>query len=174
MEMREEAMKRRSWLVGGRILLIAGMATSYAAKAAFELTAPNGRRVLLKDNGTWAYVETQDKNRADDKGKQQGELLLTLERKIERDSNCQFGLQLVNNMPYEVNSLVLYYSAYRTNGTLYDTVSAGTQFGTLKPGSRQSRQIQFTGIACQDIARVQVGGGDRCDMGDLGRWSDQS
>ena len=37
---------------------------------------------------------------------------------------------------------------------------------------KQRREFEFTGIACQDIARVQVVGGDRCEMGDLHRFSD--
>jgi len=163
-------MKQRTLLAAalGAVML------SLAAHADFELSAPDGRRVLLKENGTWAYVETKDKNSGDAKDRKDGELLLLLERKIEAGKNCRFGLQLVNKLPYEVGSLVLHFSAHRANGVLYATESTGTQFGSLRPGNSQSRQVEFTGITCQDIARVQVVGGDRCTMGELHRFTDQS
>jgi len=161
-------MKRRIWLVAEGILFIAGMGLSHAAQGDFELTAPDGRRLLLKDNGTWRYLEEKGKERPDDQIKE-GELGLLLERKVERGSNCRVGMRLTNNLPYEVRSLVLSYSAYRANGVMYDTVSSG--FGSLKPGNTQAREIEFAGIPCQAIARVHVAGGDRCEMGDLNKWS---
>ena len=162
------------------VLLTAALSFSQSASADFELTAPDGRRVLLKDNGTWTYVDAKQKDRADAKDakdakdKKDGELLLSLDRKSELGKNCRFGVQLVNKMPYEVKSLVLHFAAYRQNGALYATESTGSQFGSLRPGNSQSRQVEFAGITCNDIARVQVVGGDRCTMGDLHRWSDQS
>jgi hypothetical protein len=83
-----------------------------------------------------------------------------------------FGLQLVNKLSYEVTSLVLYFSAFRPDGVLYGTETPGSQFGSLKPGNTQRRELEFRGIGCSDIARLQVSGGDRCTMGDLHRWSD--
>ena len=35
----------------------------------------------------------------------------------------------------------------------------------------RTAKIDFLGIACQDIVRVQVVGGDRCEMGDLDKFS---
>lgn len=167
-------MKRLIWSFAGRLLLISGMALSTAALADFELTGPDGRRILLQQNGTWRYVEANDKDQAADKSKVEGDLVLALERKIERDRGCGFAVRLTNNLPYEVQNLVLYYSAYRANGVIYDTVSAGSAFALLKPGDKQARDFEFVGLACRDIVRVQVVGGDRCNMGDLNRWSDQS
>ena len=39
----------------------------------------------------------------------------------------------------------------------------------MKPGDALSREFEFVGIACRDIARVQVVGGDRCDHGGSGQ-----
>ena len=161
-------MKRPIWLIAEAILFIAGMGLSHAALGDFELTAPDGRRLLLKDDGTWRYLEAKGKERADDQTRE-GELVLLLERKWERASNCRFEVRLTNNLPYEVRSLVLSYSAYRATGVMYDTVSSG--FGSLKPGNTQLREIEFAGIPCQAIVRVHVAGGDRCEMGDLNKWS---
>ena len=157
--------------VAAVLVLVAAIALSHAARADVELTGPDGRRVLLKDDGTWRYVDAKDKGKADDKGKDEGEAVLRLERKDDRGNNCRFTLRLVNNLPYEIRSLVPYYSAYRANGVIYDTVSSNTGFALLKPGDGQARELEFAGIACRDIVRVQVVGGDRCDMGDLDKFS---
>jgi len=173
--MRSQAQRMKSsvWSVAGELLLVAGMALSPVALADVELTGPDGRRILLKDNGTWRYVEAAERDPAEDKGKgkDEGEAVLLLERKIERGSNCRFVLRLVNNLPYEIRSLVPYYSAYRADGVIYDTVSAGSSFASMKPGDKLVREIDFTGIGCRDIVRVQVVGGDRCEMGDLDKFS---
>ena len=141
---------------------------SSAAQADVELTAPDGRRILLKDNGTWVYVEA---DRGADTINKEGEATLALERKAERGKGCRIAVRLENNLPYEIRSLVPYYSVYRANGVIYDTVSGPSAFTSLKPGDGQSREVDFVGISCQDIARVQVVGGDRCEMGELTKYS---
>ncbi|HEV7393789.1 MAG TPA: hypothetical protein VGO08_19260 [Burkholderiales bacterium] len=162
-------MKR---LVGLAVLLfISGMALSPPVLADFEVSGPDGRRILLQQNGTWRYVEAKDKDQGADDAKN---LLLVLERKVEREKSCRFAVRLTNNLPYEVQNIVPSYSAYRADGRIYDTVSAGSAFVSLKPGDTQAREFEFYGIPCRDIIRVQVVGGDRCNMGDLNRWSDQS
>ena len=165
------------------VLLVAAVALPHAARADFELAGPDGRRILLMDNGTWRYVEAKDKDPVEDKikekekekekdkDKDKGEAVLALEQKIERGGSCAFALSLVNNLPYAIRSFSPYYSAYRANGVIYDTVSSGSPFSALKPGVKQYGEIVFRGISCQDIVRVQVVGGDRCDMGDLDRFS---
>ena len=162
-------MKQSSKLVAS--FFAAALSLSLGAHADFQVTGPDGRRILLKDNGTWRYIERAGKDEPKGTSKEEGEAVLTLERKVERGGSCRFVLRLVNNLPYEIRSLVPYYAAYRTNGVIYDTVSPGSGFVSLKPGDKQDREVEFLGIACQDIARVQVVGGDRCDMGDLGKWS---
>ena len=175
------------------VLLAAGMALSLAA-ADLELSGPDGRRILLKDDGTWRYLDAKDKPRAKDavetrdkaeaKGEARdtaetkdkapdkpritGEALLRLDRKTEIGSNCRFEVRLVNNLGYEIRSLVPTFSALRANGVIYDSVL--TAFQSLRPGDSQTREIQFRGIPCPDITRVQVAGGDRCVMGELDRW----
>ena len=160
--------RRHIWAAAGSVLVAAGLA--FPARADFELTAPDGRRVILYDNGTWRYGEATAKDQAGPV-KQDGEAVLTLERKIERGNSCRFVLRLVNNLPYEIRSLVPYYSAYRADGVIYDTVSSASSFAAMKPGDKLVRDLDFAGIACRDIVRVQVVGGDRCDMGDLDKFS---
>src|SRR4051794_2199932 len=104
----------RSMLAATAILAL-GMALSTPVRADFELTTPDGRRIQLIDNGTWRYVEETDKDQAEGKAKQEGEAVLTLVSRNDHGTNCRFGLQLVNDLPYEIRSLVPYYSAYRAN-----------------------------------------------------------
>ena len=102
---------------------------------------------------------------------QDGEAILVLERVSPRGSGCQLTVRLDNKLPYEIRSLVPYYSAYRANGVIYDTVSGAQGFSSIKPGDKQSREIEFAGIPCTEINRVQVVRGGRCQMGDLDRFS---
>ena len=151
------------------VLLFGSLAPLSAAWADFELTAPDGRRILLKDDGTWRHVEAAGQDPATAKPAETGEAVLTLERRTEVGPNCRFEFRLVNNLPYEIENIVPFFAAYRANGVLYDTRSAG--FVSMKPGNSQNRTVLFQGITCQEIARLQVVGGDRCEMGDLNRFS---
>jgi len=141
------------------------------ARADFEVTGPDGRKILLKDDGTWRYVEAAapaQKKQADGAG----EAVLSLLYRKEAGPNCRFGLRLVNNLPYEVDNIVPTFSAFRADGVLYETHGRG--FFSVKPGNSQDREVEFRGITCNEIKRLQVGGGDRCGMGELTRFSAQS
>ena len=166
-------IQRSNRLLAARILLLAGLSLPHTAQADFELTGPDGRRILLKDNGTWQHLEASGKAPSDDKSRKAGEAVLTLERKMETGNGCRFVVQLVNNLPYEIRSLLPYYSVSRGNGVVYDTVSSNSGFTAVRPGDKQVRDFEFVGIACQEIARVQVVGGDRCVMGDLHKYTDE-
>ena len=56
-----------------------------------------------------------------------------------------------------------------TNGTMHETVTVG--FQSVRPAESLQRAVEFTRIACADIARVQVSDADRCQMGDLNKFS---
>jgi hypothetical protein len=153
------------------ILTITLACTAHASD--LELTTPDGRRVLLKDDKTWRYVDgeaTKDAKAADaQKTKDAGEALLSLEGRIAGNRVCRFQLKLVNNLPYQIRSLVPEFSVYRDGNVVYDSVFSG--FAFVKPGDSQQREVRFNGIACEEVTRVQVGGGDRCEMGDLDKFS---
>ncbi len=104
-----QSMKRPIRMFAARALFVAGTVLSSAAQADVELTAPDGRRILLKDNGTWLYVEA---DRTADTINKEGEAILVLERKVERGNGCRIAVRLENNLPYEIRSLVPYYSVY--------------------------------------------------------------
>lgn len=173
-------------------ILLAAVAGTAAIAADIELTTPDGRRVLLKDDKTWRYVDAEPAKpeakpaadgataKADDgkdakeakeaaAKKDEGEALLSLEGKIAGNRICRFQFKLVNNLPYEVRSLVPEFSVFRANNVVYDSVFTGFSF--LRPGDSQVREARFNGIACDEVVRLRVGGGDRCEMGELDKFS---
>ena len=160
------------------LLACSVLGCALAMAADFEVQGPDGRRILLKGDGTWRYVTKKDTvksgeaPRKAEKPKMVGEAVLSLERREHvRSGVCLFELRLTNDFPHIIQSLVPTFSALRANDVAYDNLSAG--FQAVKPGDSQNREIIFRGISCQNIARLQVSGGDRCVMGDLDRFNSE-
>jgi hypothetical protein len=144
------------------------------ARADFEVRGPDGKPILLKDDGTWRYLDAEapagspaaasapaaPKETAD----------LHLLRRVDIPGGCGFALALINNLPYEVRSLVPEFTVLRASGVVYSSQVLG--FGPVKPGDIFQRDLRVQGIGCLDIVRLQVRGGDRCDMGELNKFSD--
>ena len=168
-------MKTMKWLRAGLGALVLGALCLPVASADFELKDGQGRRILLKDDGTWHYLDALDKSgpgSEPSKSKEQPQAELLLERLMDVPGACRFELALVNKLNYEIRSLVPEFTVYRANEVAYSAQLAG--FGPVRPGDRNRRAVQFAGIGCADIAKLQVQGGDRCEMGDLNRFSDAS
>ena len=149
------------------LLPLVVLAISHGARADFEVAAPDGRRVLLKDDGTWTYQNAKEAVAA--KIQPKDEAVLQLEQKVERGPHCRVVMRLDNNLSYEIVQIVPSFSAYRANGTKHETVSVG--FQSIRPGDTLQRAVEFTRIACADIVRVQVSDADRCEMGELIKFS---
>ena len=142
----------------GTLLLLAVMLCVGAPAAAdFKLTAPDGRRVLLKDDFTWSYLDEADENAPH-------VVFSVVSRKV-LQSSCSFRVELTNNLGTLVRSIVPQVSAITKKGTVYDTVFVG--FAFVKPTRVQSKEIIFSGLPCSRIDRLKVHGGDRCNMADL-------
>lgn len=164
-------MKRTAWPKAALGALVLAGACLPAAWADFELVDSQGRRILLKDDGTWLYVEAQaPAGAASEPAKEQPQAELALERRLDVPGGCRFEFVLSNTLPYEIRSFVPEFSVQRPNGVVYSAQTAS--FGPVRPGDRIRRDVRFAGIGCADIARLQVQGGDRCDMGDLNKFSD--
>ena len=162
-------MKRPQWTLVAMPVLLASMAFAGLVRADFEVAAPDGRRILVKDDGTWQYLPEKDRDGADKP--KDGEAVLVIERLTPRGNGCRLAVRLANKFPFEIRSLVPYYSVYRADGVIYDTSAGGQGFAFVRPGDSQGREIEFAGIACNEISRVRVSGGGRCQMGDLDRFS---
>lgn len=139
------------------------------ARADFEVRDSQGRRILLKADGTWRYVDAPAAaGTAEAAALPQAELLL--DRRLDVPGACRFELALTNSLPYEIRILVPEFTAVRANDVAYTTQPVA--FGPLRPGDRARRGLQIEGIACADIARLDVKGGDRCEMGELNKFSE--
>ncbi len=157
--------------LGASVALVLAVVCLPATGADFELKDAQGRRILLKEDGTWRYAEAAAKSSAaSEPAKQQPQADLLLERRIDAPGGCRFELALVNTLPYEIRSLVPEFTVHRASGVAYSAQTAG--FLSVRPGDRSRRAVQFAGIGCADIAKLQVQGGDRCDMGELQKFSD--
>ena len=140
------------------------------AWADFELKDTAGRAILLKDDGTWRYLDAPDKTTGEAATAAQDLADLALERRTDIGGGCMFTLALTNRLPYEIRSLVPEFVVLRSNGVAY--TSQGLGFGPVKPGDRYQRDLRILGIGCTDIGKLKLVGGDRCDMGELNKFSD--
>src|SRR5678816_3065729 len=111
-------MKRSTSLTVAALLFVAGMIVADWAQADLEVTAPDGRRILLRDSHTWQYVPDKGKAAAAPKSDEQA--ILVLERMSPLGNGCQLAVRLENKLGYEIRSLIPYYSVYRAGGVLYD------------------------------------------------------
>jgi hypothetical protein len=146
-----------------QLLAAAGLGVTLLANtahAAMEVTAPNGQRVLLKDDNTWEYIAPDESERY---------LLLSVARKVELPNACRFGLRLTNLAAVKLQSIVPQFSAYNRDSVVFETVFAA--FTQIKPTQEQYQEITFKGIRCEDISRITVHGADRCSVGDLTKFS---
>lgn len=147
------------------------IAAQQAAWADVEVRGPDGKRILLKDNGTWQALDADVPPAAEAASAPPKDLAeLQMLQRTDIPGGCGFSLALHNKLPYEIRSLVPEFSALRANGVVYTSLGLG--FGPVKPGDTYRRDLRLMGIACQDIARLQVRGGDRCDMGALNKFSE--
>ncbi|MGD8309968.1 MAG: DUF3157 family protein [Chromatiales bacterium] len=135
------------------------------AGADMEVVTPEGQRVLLKNDHTWEYVQSETVPR-------EQAAVLTVLHVSPRPSACAIGLRLTNNQPFAIKNLVPQFSAYTHDNVLYQTVSVG--FNAIKPTRAQYQKLSFSGVTCSEIAYVHVHGGDRCVMGPMTKYASTS
>lgn len=154
-------VQRRDWWGA---LLLAATVVFWAPQGFGDMTVrgPEGRLILLQDDGTWHYVEDEDDTPAE-------HVRLEVERVRSGTDSCVIGLRLYNNLTAPVRSLVPEFSAYKDGQVKIETVFQS--FSRIKPTQDQYQEIRFTGITCDEIGYVLVHGGDRCSMGDLSKFS---
>src|SRR5262245_59030762 len=125
---------RKGWLMRMRLLLACcSLGCALVMAADFEVKGPDGRSILLKDDGTWRYITDKDAPKSGEapgkaeKPKVAGEAVLSLERRVQVSGGCLFGLRLVNRFPHIIQSFFPTFSALRANDVVYDSLSAGFQ-----------------------------------------------
>jgi hypothetical protein len=141
------------------------MLSGALSHAEMELLAPDGKRVLLKDDMTWQYIEQTDASGSPDRYAH-----LSVAFVDGKAASCRIGLRMRNGLADGIDSIVLRFSAFTKDDILYETVSKG--FHSLKPTNTQHQEISFSGVPCSDIKSIRVHGGDRCSIGELNKFSD--
>ena len=149
--------------------MLLALCAALPAHADTELRDAGGRRILLKDDGTWKYLE-EPAAAAAEPGLPPAQAVLRVLQRTELSAGCGFTMSLTNTLPYEIHSLVPEFAVQRDSGVIYTTQGLG--FGPVKPGDLHQRELRVLGLACHEIARLQVQGADRCSMGDQNRFSD--
>ena len=165
----------RARLNWGLAACVFGLLAAPLAYADFELADAQGRRIVLKDDGTWRFADGKPASAsagaasaAASKDARLAQLELT--RRIDAPGNCSFEFTLTNALPYEIRNIVPDFTVLRANGVEYLTQNVG--FELIRPGDLRRRQLRFDGISCAEIATLKVSGGDRCEMNDLNRFSE--
>lgn len=133
------------------------------AAADIEATTKDGRKVLLDDNGTWHYLLETDQEQAPKMAE------LVLEHRQALPHGCRLGLRMTNHMESQIRTLVLRFTAFKQGDIPFETVSRGYSF--IKPTTDQYQEIQFRGITCDEIDKVQVRAAHNCHVGELTKYS---
>ena len=102
-----------------------------------EVVTPDGRRVLLRNDNTWEYIQVEQADPS------QSALMEVANIKSLRNA-CKVGIRLTNNLGYKIKSLVPSFSAYTRDGVRYETQSVA--FSSIKPTRDQYRQVQFLSL----------------------------
>lgn len=143
--------------------IFALLLTAQLASADVTITVPDGRQVILRDNGTWSVVKESDSPET----RRYAEL--TLEKKFDLAHGCKLGLRLQNNLSEQIRSLVLRFTAYKDGQIPFETVTRGYSY--IKPTNSQYQEISFRGITCDEISSVEVFAARNCHVGDLTKYS---
>jgi len=143
--------------------MLALLLAAQLAGADITITVPDGRQVLLRDNGTWSVIEESDTPET------RSYASLTVEKKFDMARGCKFGLRLQNDLSAQIRSLVLRFTAYKDDQIPFETVTRGYSY--IKPTASQYQEIKFRGISCEEISLVEVFATRNCHVGDLTKYS---
>ena len=138
------------------------------ALAAVELVTPDGQRVLLNDDYTWEYVNSENSQLQTKSSQPQAVLRVSHVDEMETEA-CRIGIILQNDLPYKIKNLAFRFFAYKNESLPYDSVTRS--FFEIKSTDYQYQKIFFRGINCRDIHHIRVEDPGRCSMGELDRFS---
>jgi len=143
------------------LLALSFILAGNCALADIEAITTNGKSVLLKNDNTWQYIETEQVATR--------YAHLSVVNKQGGDNYCRLGLKLKNDLADKITSIVFRFSAHNQEDIRYDTVTKGFQH--LNPTNEGFREITFAGISCEEIKYIRVHGADRCEIGELTKFS---
>jgi len=144
-------------LTGLWLCILAGLTL-----AATVVVTKDGKRVRLNDDFTWEYIDTQETG-------VEPQISLNVVSKATQRGNCVLGIMLQNDAPYPILNFVPQFEAHIKDDVIFDNVFMS--FQNIKPTLNQYQEVVFKRVACEEITRIVVHGGDRCNMEDLTRYS---
>jgi hypothetical protein len=146
-----------------RLFLLGCLLFSHLAQADIQATTEDGRKVTLKNNGTWMYNPVGGTEPAPRTA------VLTLEKFQDIPGGCELGLRLQNDLHSPIRTMVLRFTAYKPGNIPFETVSRG--YSRIKPTANQFQEIKFRGLSCGEIDKVQVEAAHNCHVGDLTKYN---
>ena len=146
------------------VICLIALVFCFEARADIEAVTKDGQRVILKDDKTWDYLQSQE-------GDPSKSAVISVTSLDDLGSTCKLGLRLQNNLGYRIKSLVPTFSAYKVGGLRFESVSKG--FSSIKPTRDLYREIQFHGIGCSQIDYILVHDADQCNMGQIDKYNNE-
>jgi hypothetical protein len=171
--------QRRTWLV----VCLAGYIVVGPSTRAADLMGETatGEAVVLHDDFTWEYSDPEASTAADPAATAvetapiappATPALIGATARKSVPQGCRFGFTLTNRLPDRIKSIVPQFLAFTKNGVMYQRKFQA--FSDIRPTMQQYREVQFDGIACDDIEHLQITGAGRCEVGELTKFSASS
>jgi len=123
-----------------------------------------GRRVLLKPDQTWEYIQLPSESAEDS-------VVLSVTEVTEMETACRLQIKMLNNLGYRISSLVPRLSIRNADGIVFTTRSLS--YSAIRPTEAKYTNVQFTGIGCRDISQVWVSDASRCKMGEIDQFNEE-
>lgn len=103
--------------------------------------------------------------------------LLSVERKVQYETACQYWIKLDNRLPFKIRNMAIRFSAYIMKEgydwpILFDT--AIRSYSEMRPTDTQYRDIFFEYVSCKELEFIKVEDAGRCSVGELTKFSAQS
>ena len=147
-----------------RVIGVIALMFCVEASADMEAVTKDGRHVILKDDNTWEYIQSEE-------GDPSKSAVLSVIKVEDLGSICKVGIRLQNNLGYRIDSLVPTFSVYKPGGLHFESVSKG--FSSIKPTRDLYREVTFHGIGCSELDYVLVHDADQCNMGPLDKYNNE-
>ena len=146
--------------LGAALLFLLFMGGAATADQVVHLS--DGQTVILKDDGTWAYIDDTIT----------GVLTLKFGKTLDQQGRCYAWPSLTNDTDRFIDGVVIEYSTHYDDGA---TIKKGSLiYSIIGVGKRSTMQEYMTGYGaakCSELAYVQIDGISKCKIDGIGRNS---
>lgn len=146
------------------LILLLGLETRAHAESELTAVTVDGRRVLLKSDHTWDFIEFVQ-------GDPSNSAVLTVTRIWEMQDACKLQFRLQNNLGYKIGALVPRFTVQNKDGVVYESPSIS--FQSIKPTKNKYTEIQISGLGCHEISQMKLIDAARCRMGEIDQWNEK-